>query len=159
MSYHHAVSMMQMTTGTVTASSFRPAPLRPELILSGKPETRTLDIGRSPDGKFSFNLWDCTAGRFRWVFQSDDFIEILEGTVTITPDGGNARTLTVGDVAYFPGGLATVWEVPTYFKKLSVHRKVHVPLSRRVTGKLRRLLTRVTAQKLEGVAGQARFRT
>lgn len=136
---------MPMTTGSVNAASFRPAPLRPEIILAGRPEARTLDIGRSPDGQFSFNLWDCTAGRFRWVFQSDDFVEVLEGAVTVTPDGEDSRTLVAGSVAYFPRGLVTVWDVPIYFKKLSVHRRVHVPLPRRALSKLRRILTRAPA--------------
>ncbi len=136
---------IDMITGMVTATAFRAAPLRPEQILDGTPEARTHDIGRSPDRNLSVNLWDCTAGRFRWVFDTDEIIHVLEGTVTITPEGGTARTLVVGDVAYFPSGLVTVWEIPTYLKKLAVHRDVDLPLSRRIVGKLRRLLSPASA--------------
>lgn len=134
-----------MIQGVTTATDLRPAPLRPDQILDGQPLARSLDLGKSPDGKMSFNLWDVTAGRFSWVYHSDEIIHVLEGEVTIVPKGGAPRTLRPGDVAYFQYGLHTEWTVPVYLKKLAIHRDVDFSLASRVAGKVRKLVRRVTA--------------
>jgi uncharacterized protein len=129
-----------MVTGTVSVAKLPSSPLRPEQILAGSPKTGALLLGESPDKNLSFNLWDCTAGRFRWWYRSDEIIHVLEGSATITPEGGSARTVKAGDVVYFPRGLVADWEVSDYIKKLAVHRSETVSLRSRVTGKVKRIL-------------------
>ncbi len=132
--------MLDMVTGTVNAPQLRSSPLRPEQILSGSPKTNALDLGASPDGNLSFNLWDCSAGSFRWWYHSDEIIHVLEGSATITPQGKMPRTVKAGDVVYFPRGLVADWVVDNYIKKLAIHRSVQVSLRQRVTGKVKRLI-------------------
>jgi uncharacterized cupin superfamily protein len=133
--------MPDMVTGTVNAPQLPSSPLRPEQILSGAPKTGALTLGVSPDGNLSFNLWDCTAGTFRWVYNSDEIIHVLDGGATITPVGGGpARTVKAGDVVYFPRGLVADWVVDNYIKKLAVHRSMTVSLRQRVTGKVKKLI-------------------
>jgi uncharacterized protein len=133
--------MPEMVTGTVNAPQLPSSPLRKEQILAGDPKTGALLFGASPDGNLSFNLWDCTAGSFRWVYNSDEIIHVLDGGATITPVGGGVpRTIKAGDVVYFPRGLVADWVVDTYIKKLAVHRSVEVSLRQRVTGKVKKLI-------------------
>jgi EutQ-like cupin domain len=42
-------------------------------------------------------------------------------------DGETTHVLVAGSVAYFPRGLTTVWEVPTYVKKAFVLRATPAP--------------------------------
>ena len=129
-----------MITGKVSASSLALAPLPPKQVLDGTPEARSLTLGISSDGNFSCNVWSCSAGRFRWVYYSDEIIHVLEGSATITPQGGGEpRTVGPGDVVYFERGLVVVWEIEDFVKKLAVHRSRPPGLRQRVGGKLRRL--------------------
>lgn len=99
------------------------APLRPGTVLAGAPAARSLSLGASPDGLLSYGLWDCTAGAFRWHFRSDEIVHILDGDVTVHVDpAGAPRRLGVGDVAYFPRGMVTIWTIERYVKKLAIYR-------------------------------------
>ena len=93
------------------------SPLAEELILEGRPKPRIWISAQSPDKKVTQGVWDCTAGRFSWVFTWDEFVMILDGEVTITPENGDPFTLRAGDFCYFPSGLNTLWQVDRYIKK------------------------------------------
>lgn len=123
--------------GTTERTDLRPAPLRPSWIIQGDPTARSLPLGESADGHFSFGLWDCTAGQFKFLHRSDEFVHILEGGVTVN-SAGKELHLGPGDVAFFPKGLTTYWNVHDYVKKLAVFRSVHRGLLSRVKEKLRR---------------------
>ena len=51
------------------------------------------------------------------MFSWDEFVCILEGEVTIREAGGISHTLKAGDVAHFPRGLTTDWDVPKFVRK------------------------------------------
>lgn len=103
-------------------------PIRPEWVLAGHPRARIHSWAVSPDAIASTHVWDCTAGRFRWYFEADETISIIDGSVTIGADGVEPVRLTVGDAAYFRAGTWTVWDVETYVRKHAVLR-VPVPSS------------------------------
>ena len=121
-----------------------PCPLPPEWVLDGTPVARVLNLGKSADGLFSFGLWDCTAGKFQYVFGSDEVVHILAGEVTVE-DGRSTYTLRAGDVGYFPAGLTAHWTVPRYVKKFAVHRTPRYTLIGRVRAKVGRLWRAVRA--------------
>ena len=80
-----------------------------------------MTLSKSPDGLLTAGLWDCSAGTFTWIFRRDEIVHIVEGEVRVH-DGPTTHVLVPGCVAYFPRGLETVWEVPTYVKKAFVLR-------------------------------------
>ena len=116
-----------------------PAPIRPEWILSGTPTARARTLARTADDDFSTTVWDCTAGSFRWQFRSDESVHILEGEVIVETGDGRTRTLRPGDVALFPRGMASVWTVPRYVKKLAQHRSHPPGLMARTAARVRSL--------------------
>ena len=119
-------------------------PIDPSWIKKGAPVARSLTLSRSPDALLTAGLWDCTGGTFTWIFRRDEIVHILEGEVRVH-DGGTMHVLIPGCVAYFPRGLETVWEVPTYVKKAFVLRAPPPsPLSRVATA----LRARLAALKL-----------
>ena len=73
-----------------------------------------------------------------------EFIYILEGEVTVD-DGWGPRTLTAGDVAFFPAGTWARWEVATYVKKLAFCRD---PLPRPLLAFI------AVVRKLKGLMGK-----
>ncbi len=73
---------------------------------------------QSEDKLVSSGIWDCSAGKFQWIFGWDEFVHVLEGEVTIAEEGGDTYTLRAGDSAHFPIGLKSIWTVPDYVRKV-----------------------------------------
>jgi uncharacterized cupin superfamily protein len=107
-----------------------PHPIDPGWIRKGNPVAHAITLSQSPDSLLTAGLWTCTAGTFTWIFATDEVVQILEGEVRIR-DGSTTHVLVPGSVAYFPRGLETVWEVPTYVKKAFVLREVRPSRLRR----------------------------
>ena len=99
------------------------APIRPEWVLEGSPTARNSVLARSADRTALTLFWDCTAGRFRWVYDQDETIHVLEGSATLMLDAGREERLAPGDVVFFPAGTSAVWTVHGYVRKLAVFRE------------------------------------
>ncbi len=114
----------EMVTETLASrDDLEPAPIRPEWVLEGEPVARALKLAGAADGNLNCSLWDCTKGKFRWHFRSDEIVHILEGEVhVVDEDTGVERTLRTGDMGYFPKGSVMVWTVDNYVKKLAILR-------------------------------------
>ena len=98
-----------------------PHPINPSWIKQGSPVARAVTLSESPDSLLTSGLWECTAGTFTWIFDTDEIVHIIEGEVRVL-DGSTTHVLVPGSVAYFPRGLETVWEVRQYVKKAFVLR-------------------------------------
>jgi uncharacterized cupin superfamily protein len=97
---------------------FGPFPIDPDWIIEGTTTARGNVFLQSADKKISYGGWECTAGKFQWIFGWDEFVHIQEGEVTIQEEGGKTVTLRRGDLAHFPKGLKTVWTVPNFVRKV-----------------------------------------
>lgn len=109
-------------TNSKSAVKLTDFPIPANQITAGKPVAKIWINAQSADLKVTQGVWDCTAGKFNWDFTWDEFVMVLEGEVTITPDGERSFTLRRGDFAHFPLGLKTKWHVPKYVKKTFVIR-------------------------------------
>jgi uncharacterized protein len=98
------------------------SPINPDWILEGQPMARNAILSRSADETACTIMWDCTAGKFRWYYDFDETIHIIDGSVSID-DGAGPRTIGPGDVVFFPAGSSAVWVVETYVRKLAFCRK------------------------------------
>lgn len=67
-------------------------------------------------------IWECTAGPSHWVLETSEFVHVLSGSMTVTPDGerGEPVTLGPGDTALFPVGWSGTWEIHETLRKLYV---------------------------------------
>ena len=99
------------------------APIRPDWVLEGSPTARNTVLARSADRTTLTMFWDCTAGRFRWVYDQDETIHVLEGSATLALGDGRVEQLQPGDVVFFPAGTTAVWTVSGYVRKLAVFRE------------------------------------
>ena len=100
-----------------------PAPIEPSWIISGNPVARVGLHSRSGDDAATTAMWDCTAGEFRWYFDWDETVIILEGEVHVTAQDGSQRTLRQGDIAYFAGKTWATWRIDNYVRKIAFCRK------------------------------------
>ena len=115
-----------MTTIQIASSdsiAFKDAPIPASQILAGNPKARNSVIFQSAD-KLQFTLfWHCTAGTFRWFYDEDETIQLLDGGMTLHFDNGASRTCQPGDVVFFPAGTTCVWVIAHEVKKLAFFRE------------------------------------
>ncbi|HEY6562017.1 MAG TPA: cupin domain-containing protein [Polyangiaceae bacterium] len=95
----------------------------------------------SMDGQFDCGVWECSPGRFRIRYRSDELVHILEGNVTVHV-GSSTHSLSAGDVAYFPAGTDAEWHVIAHVKKLWVYRTPRPRRLARVARPVLRALSR-----------------
>ncbi|MGA9872622.1 MAG: cupin domain-containing protein [Rhodococcus sp. (in: high G+C Gram-positive bacteria)] len=101
----------------------QPSPIEPTWILEGRPEARMAEWSRSLDSTTTTNVWDCTAGRFRWYFAVDEIVHIMDGSVTVSSDDHPTHTLEAGDAALFRAGTWSEWHVAHYVRKHAILRQ------------------------------------
>lgn len=135
----YALHVLRATAFETSRTDLLPQPIEPSWIKEGNPVARAVTLTESPDALLTTGLWDCTAGTFTWIFQTDEIVHILEGEVRVR-DGAKTHELVPGSVCYFPCGLETVWEVPKYVKKSFILRAPKRSLPRRLAGTLKRRL-------------------
>jgi uncharacterized protein len=82
--------------------------------------TSGISLWSSADGSQDAGVWQCTAGPSYWVQEQNEFVHILSGSLTVTPDGGSPRTLGPGDVAVFPRGWRGRWDLHETVRKVYV---------------------------------------
>ncbi len=133
-------------TGSILQEDLQPAPINPDWILEGNPIARATTLAVATDNTLSCAVWECSAGKFKWVFGLDEIVQILEGEVVIEEQnpGRKVHTLRVGDIALFPDGLTAHWTVSKYVKKFAIHRAIPRSFVWRLKRKMRHLLGRVT---------------
>jgi uncharacterized protein len=72
------------------------------------------------DGDQEAGVWECTPGPSYWALETNEFVQILTGSMTVTPDGGEPQKIGAGDVAVFPRGWSGSWEIHETIRKVYV---------------------------------------
>lgn len=70
------------------------------------------------DGSASAGIWQCEPGPSRWQLETHEVIYLVAGRMTVTPDGGEAREIGVGDIAVFPRGWSGTWDIHETVRKV-----------------------------------------
>jgi uncharacterized cupin superfamily protein len=105
------------------AVHLKSAPIRPEWIISGEPLARNHVLFVSEDRSSVTLFWECTAGVFRWVYDEEETIYIIDGGMTLAYPNGEVKTVGKGDVVYFAAGDTAVWTVDSHVQKVAVFRR------------------------------------
>ncbi len=61
--------------------------------------------------------WSKEESKFPWSFGTQEIAYILEGEVTVTPNGGDPVNFGAGDLVTFPAGMSCTWHVKKALKK------------------------------------------
>ena len=64
-----------------------------------------------------FPIWTCDTSTFTWTYAEKETCLILEGDITVTPNGGEPVSFGVGDLVIFPEGMSCTWEVHKAVRK------------------------------------------
>jgi uncharacterized cupin superfamily protein len=119
------------TTGALKAgvrdAALDPWPIPAEQVLEGDPQASGLLLWKSDDSTLANGIWECTPGLFTWV-HADETLCLVDGKVTVTPEGGEPLEIRPGDVVFFPEGMKTEWRVEeTVRKAFHLHSAAGLP--------------------------------
>lgn len=68
-------------------------------------------------GVTSWPTWSKEVSQFPWSFGTQEIAYILEGEVTVTPNGGEPVSFAAGDLVTFPVGMSCTWHVKKALRK------------------------------------------
>lgn len=118
----------EVVRASVAEAALEPWPIPQDQIVEGNPEARGVILWKSDDGTLASGIWECTPGTFRWV-HADETLCLVSGSVTVTPEGGEAFDIRPGDMVFFPEGTRTQWKVTeTVRKAFHLHAKAGLGL-------------------------------
>ncbi len=84
------------------------------------PEMRTSGLTLWEAGDASSGIWECPAGPSRWTLETQEFVHLLTGRMTVTPDGAEPVELVAGDTMVFPLGWSGTWDITETLRKVYV---------------------------------------
>ena len=84
-----------------------------EIIVINNPDREILE----QQGVYQWPIWQKEASEFPWSYDSAEVCYILEGKVTVTPQGGGAVTIGKGDLVTFPKGMSCHWNIHQDIRK------------------------------------------
>lgn len=102
--------MPTIVTSTIANAELVAAPIPAGDIVSGKPESSMAILWRSEDNTHYTGIWHCTPGVFTLLHPAET-ITCIDGSATITPEGGEPVTIRSGELAFIPEGTKALWEV------------------------------------------------
>jgi uncharacterized cupin superfamily protein len=100
----------------VSDAPVEPVPIPEQSVIAGSLRSAMTILWRSHDGRLYNGVWHCTPGIFMLTHPAET-ICVVEGRVTITPQGGDPLELGPGDLAFIPEGTVARWEVHETIKK------------------------------------------
>jgi len=68
-------------------------------------------------GARDWPIWACEVSTFPWQYDQRETCLLLEGEVTVTPDGGEPVRFGAGDLVEFSAGLCCTWDVTKPVRK------------------------------------------
>lgn len=68
-------------------------------------------------GVSGWPTWSKEISVFPWAYSEREVAYVLEGEVTVTPEGGEPISFGPGDLVTFPAGMACIWEVKKPLRK------------------------------------------
>ncbi len=68
-------------------------------------------------GVNSWPIWEKEASSFPWTYDMQEVCFILEGEVTVTPNGGEPVFIQAGDLVTFPKGMSCQWDISKDIRK------------------------------------------
>ena len=82
-------------------------------------QTRGAYIWQDDSGQ-EVGVWECTPGPSYWKLETNEFVQIVAGRMTVTPEGGDPLEVGAGNTAVFPRGWAGTWQIHETIRKIYV---------------------------------------
>lgn len=86
-------------------------------VLEGSPSMKTWVLHTSNDGNMISGYWEATPGSYHATYTDYEFVHLIEGRITITPDGGQPVTVGPGDAFVVEANFKGVWKIEARVRK------------------------------------------
>ena len=84
-----------------------------EIKIEHSPSKERLD----KDSILTWPIWEKEVSEFPWHYDEKEVCYLLEGDVTVTPEGGQPVRFGKGDLVTFPKDMSCVWKVHQAVRK------------------------------------------
>ena len=84
-----------------------------QILIEHNPSEAKLDVM----GIYGWPVWSKEVSNFPWTYDRQETCYILDGEVTVTPDGGEPVEIVAGDLVTFPKGMSCTWDISEDIKK------------------------------------------
>jgi uncharacterized cupin superfamily protein len=91
---------------------------------AGKEDMKEIQVIQRPEEAkllemdvFSWSIWEKEISEFPWHYDTQETCYVLEGEVTVTPEGGDPVVIAEGDLAIFPEGMDCRWKITRPIRK------------------------------------------
>jgi uncharacterized cupin superfamily protein len=92
--------------------------------IEGQPTMKTWIEYTSADGSMISGWWAATPGTYHATYAAPEFVHMIEGEITITPDGGQPVTVRAGDAFVVEADFRGTWVIEKeVFKHFSIKLK------------------------------------
>ena len=85
--------------------------------VEGNPTMKTWIQHTSADGSVISGTWEATPGSYHATYKAYEFVHLIEGAITITPDGGAPVSVKPGDAFAVEPGFKGVWKIEKPVRK------------------------------------------
>ena len=85
--------------------------------VEGTPTMKTWVQHTSIDGSVISGTWEATLGTWHAAYKFYEFVHLIEGQITITPDGAAPVTLRPGDGFVVEPGFTGTWKIEKPVRK------------------------------------------
>jgi hypothetical protein len=82
--------------------------------------TAGITMWKNEDTEAESGIWQCTPGPSRWELETNEFVHVLAGSMTVTEDGSLPVKLEAGDTVMFAVGWKGTWHIHETLRKLYV---------------------------------------
>ncbi len=85
--------------------------------VDGNPTMKTWVQHTTIDGSVISGTWEATPGTWHTTYKFYEFVHLIEGQITITPDGGEPVTMRPGDSFAVEAGFKGTWRIDQPVRK------------------------------------------
>ena len=85
--------------------------------VEGEPSMKTWVQHTSADGSMISGTWEATPGTYYATYKTYEFVHLMEGQITITPEGGASVTLVPGDAFVVEADFKGTWKIEKPVRK------------------------------------------
>ncbi len=87
------------------------------VVVEGKPTMKTWVLHTSEDSKMMSGYWEATPGTYHATYTDYEFVHVIEGKMTITPDGGTPVHIKAGDAFVVEANFKGTWKIEETIRK------------------------------------------
>jgi uncharacterized protein len=99
-----------------------------EEVLDGSLAMEVHTLFASPDGRTANGFWRCDPCKVRLLHSFHETFVVLDGSLTIEPEGGEPITMGPGDAVVLPEGTVSIWTIhQTVTKLFTIYREEGLP--------------------------------